>query len=623
MSKRLKLILSAALAFTLFSTVVAFAHPDQFDDGEIDSGAEVHGRKHGQHGSTAGHITTDNYGVNLVSKLKLKNAEPEKIADVGVLGNFAYVAAWGVVTCKYNGIHVVNIADPARPREVSFIGSKTGSYPGEGVQALRISTSAFTGNILVTNNEKCNETTGFGGINLYNVSKPNQPVPLYEGFGDDAVAGTGKKDAHETHSVFAWDAGSKAYAVIVDNEEAVDVDMVDITDPRKPRLIAEFNLSNRFPKIVQDDLGTGEAFLHDMVVKQIGGHYYMLLSYWDGGYVIMNVDDPKNPKYVADTDFVSPDPEAAESGFTVPAEGNAHQAEFSKLNKWIVGADEDFAPYGLSATDASGEKFDGTMGIAIAPGSTLQGNLRYVGRGCDADAAMPTAAAGQIALIERGACAFTEKVANASEAGYVAATVFNSQAAAGGGCSDLLNMSVSGNIPAFFVGRDTGFGFLGLDYNDAACRDADLATGAVPASLFGKVLEQITVRSYFDGWGYVRLFRNDVAANPSGAKRQLEEVDTYAIPEAHDPAFAFGKGDLSVHEVAMSAQRDNLGYLAYYSGGLRIIEVGEDGIDEVGAWIDPNGGSNFWGVEVFTRNGQEYVAASDRDLGLYIFKKSP
>ncbi|MCY7374320.1 MAG: hypothetical protein LH461_11620 [Spirochaetaceae bacterium] len=40
---------------------------------------------------------------------------------------------------------------------------------------------------------------------------------------------------------------------------------------------------------------------------------------------------------------------------------------------------------------------------------------------------------------------------------------------------------------------------------------------------------------------------------------------------------------------------------------------------EVGRFID-EGGSNLWGVEVFQSGGKEYVAASDRDFGLYIFR---
>lgn len=69
-----------------------------------------------------------------------------------------------------------------------------------------------------------------------------------------------------------------------------------------------------------------EVFLHDVVVKKINGHFEMLLSYWDAGYVKLNVDDPTHPTYIGDTDFTDPDPEAAESGLTVPPEGNGHQA---------------------------------------------------------------------------------------------------------------------------------------------------------------------------------------------------------------------------------------------------------------------------------------------------------
>ena len=70
-------------------------------------------------------------------------------------------------------------------------------------------------------------------MNLYDVSNPKAPTPFAQGIGDSTANGQGKKDANETHSVFAWDAGDKAYAVIVDNEEGTDVDIMDITDPKK------------------------------------------------------------------------------------------------------------------------------------------------------------------------------------------------------------------------------------------------------------------------------------------------------------------------------------------------------------------------------------------------------
>jgi hypothetical protein len=99
----------------------------------------------------------------------------------------------------------------------------------------------------------------------------------------------------------------------------------------------------------------------------------------------------------------------------------------------------------------------------------------------------------------------------------------------------------------------------------------------------------------------------------------MSELDTYAIPEAMDPAKSTGFGDLSVHEVATSQQNAKLAYFSYYSGGFRVAKIQAGKLAEVGRFID-QGGNNFWGVQVFQRNGKEYVAASDRDFGLYIFE---
>ena len=66
----------------------------------------------------------------------------------------------------------------------------------------------------------------------------------------------------------------------------------------------------------------------------------MLVSYWDAGYVQLNVDDPANPTYITDTDFDDPDPL---TGFD-PPEGNAHQAEYSHDNEFFLAGDEDFSP---------------------------------------------------------------------------------------------------------------------------------------------------------------------------------------------------------------------------------------------------------------------------------------
>jgi hypothetical protein len=118
------------------------------------------------------------------------------------------------------------------------------------------------------------------------------------------------------------------------------------------------------------------------------------------------------------------------------------------------------------------------------------------------------------------------------------------------------------------------------------------------------------------------MFKTDFGRDGRhGRPASIEQIDTYAIPESQDPAYASGFGDLSVHEVAIDPDRP-LAYFSYYSGGFRVARYGRHGLTEVGAFID-EGGNNFWGVEVYKRHHRTYVLASDRDFGLYIFKYTP
>ena len=63
----------------------------------------------------------------------------------------------------------------------------------------------------------------------------------------------------------------------------------------------------------------------------------------------------------------------------------------------------------------------------------------------------------------------------------------------------------------------------------------------------------------------------------------------------------------------------SLAYFAYYAGGFRVVRIVDDELVEVGHFID-EGGNNFWGVQLWQHGGKEYVLASDRDYGLYIFE---
>ena len=118
--------------------------------------------------------------------------------------------------------------------------------------------------------------------------------------------------------------------------------------------------------------------------------------------------------------------------------------------------------------------------------------------------------------------------------------------------------------------------------------------------------------------------------NLGSGSATLTELDTFAISEANNPAFATGFGSLSVHEVATDKTDASRAYLSYYQGGMRSLQIqcSNPGdrttcrLVEVGGYLDPLG-NNFWGIETFTRGGTTYVAGSDMDSGLWLFKRKP
>lgn len=601
------------------------ASPDIVEEGAAD-GAIATGRGHDQqHGGREGHLLPRRKNVRVVGKAAVRDRGEDRIGDVEVYRRHAYLAGFHGGECKEGGVYVMNVRKLRKPRQVGFIPTGEGSYVGEGVQARRIRTDAFRGDLLLFNNEICNLTEGsVGGATLVDVTRPRNPRVLASGFGDMTPEGVAPGVAHQVHSAFMWQHGKKAYAVLVDDEEAQDVDIFDISNPRKPTLVAEYSLAEEFPQIVQE--GLGEVFLHDMVVRRNRhGREIMLLSYWDAGYVKIDVTNPRRIRYIADTDYRKVDPELREqAGIEEAPEGNGHQAEFTKKMRYIIATDEDFSPYELRGMTDDGTEIQASSGSdtpQLGGGQTISDTAVFAGRACTEtgdDPDVPPAPAEDgpyFAVVERGVCTFTEKVAavEAANAGggtnYTAVLVMNREGP--DACSTEFGMSVEGNLRTFSIGRDVGFSLFDAEaqYDEAACLAGD-GSAQAPFEL-GQVGDVVTLESFFNGWGYVHLYAN-------GAGKLLE-LDTYAVPEAMDPRFAERFGDLSVHEVATSRRSERLAYLAYYAAGFRVVKIKDGELRGVGSFIDEEG-NNFWGVEVFRRNGREYVAASDRAYGLYIFR---
>ena len=594
-----------------------------------------------QHGSLFGHLPPVRENTELVSKFNLIHpgtGQPVlegQIADVAVHKGYAYLNSWDSATCVGGGTFIVDIRNPASPKQVGFIAAQAPFYHGEGAHVISVDTPQFKGDLLAVNDETYgSNVTGTcstaldksrGGFDLYDVTNPAAPVTLVQGAGDRSPESSLTQDpaiaANSYHSVFVWQDGPRAFLVASDNTELSDVDIFDITDPRDPEFIEDLDPVDlpEGEQIVGESAYGNAIFHHDVVVKRIGGQVRMLVSFWDAGYLQLNVTDPANPTYITDTNFDDPDPLTGID----PPEGNAHQAEYSHDSQFVLAGDEDFAPFRLISTitqaPSAGVQFTSALSAAepIGGGESVAGDTVFVGSACTGTVPAPPAGV-TIAVAERGVCAggFQEKADAIEDAGYEMGVMINNSFGAGGGrCETLINMLIDPatvDIPMAFVGRADGLKILGV-YDEAtyACTGAAAETPAdtdVPAVGTGGLT--IELESAHDGWGYAHLYD----ANTS------EEIDAYAITESLDSRYADGFGDLSIHEVATDPTT-NLAYLSYYSGGLRVVRFSRaNGLEEMGRFIDADG-NNFWGTEQFTdAAGNRMIALSDRDYGLYIVK---
>jgi hypothetical protein len=621
-----------------------------------------------QHGGLEGHLPGSSSNVQRVGKLELTgqfgDVVPGQIADLAVYKDFAYLNSWNEETCTRGGTYVADIRNPRKPTEIAFIPALTENYHGEGAHVISVDTRSFSGDLLAVNNEICTgrDPARGGGFDLYDVSDPANPKTLVQGFGD--FGGEGKltgsaTKSKEYHSVFLWKDDGNVYLVASDDEELHDVDIFDVTNPRDPKPVNEYDMAEQFPQILETPPPYGNLVLnHDMIVKEIGGRDVLLDSYWDAGYLQIDIENPMHPVYNGDSDFggmnlVNGD-DPLVPGIS-PPEGNAHQAEFSFDNQYFLAADEDFNPYRADEFFVNDQlrpaaEVGGGTSVAALPDQTLSGKVVYGGYGCPADPTVLPKASDytdaelgiqpgdeRILLMQRGpsgdpsadyngngdltddACFPGEKAAKAFDAGWDAIVLINRHLGSDDSTSEPFCGSGAYDPAKPMVTVCTTHAAYHELFSTTTTTQFTTPYSPSDAPAIGVVSDgRVKGTSVFDGWGYAHLYRRQ--------NGKVERIDSYAIPEALDPAYAFGYGDLSIHEFATDPN-ENLAYSSYYAGGVRVFRFGEGGIDEVGHYIDPQG-NNFWGIETFVAGndqagnlqGERLFAGSDRDHGLWVFR---
>ena len=576
----------------------------------------------------------------LVSKLELLSqgtVTQGQFGDLAVLKGFAYVQSGANCAAGKGGFHAVDIRDPAAPAQLSFIPSLPDSAHDDGVQAITIDTADFSGDVLAVSNQPC-VSGGPGGFDLYDVSNPAAPVTLVQGFGDGAPA-------NPVRSLAIWDAGTSAYAATVDSADSDGLDVFDITNPSTPQPLREYNVRTVAPGAFTETPNFSDpAHRGELVVRQIGGRFKLLVAAKDGGYIQFDAQDPADLQYEADSDFPTSDPL---TGFD-PPEGNANHADYSADNRFLATAEDDSEPFRVDEIDIEdvGARPGAIVPGAVAPHTladeVMNGAAAYVGYACSGSDPVPTpAAAGMpakepgeewIAVAQRGpvgdsnedynangdltddGCLPGEKAFNADAAGWDAVLIANRHTP--GGPSGDAAFCGSGAFVADspVVAVCTSHAAFHNLFDDAVDYTIPYDDETEGPAIGTQAAHELTVEGSFDGWGYMSLY----STTPDGSGK-FPLADAFAIREALNPDFALGFGDLSIQEQATDPT-EPLSYASHNAAGVRVFSFESGKITEQGAFIDV-GGNNVAGVEQFTgASGERLIAASDRDYGLYILR---
>lgn len=293
------------------------------------------------------------------------------------------------------------------------------------------------------------------------------------------------------HNLFLFTQGDKDYVGAVVESEFGNFQIFDITDPAAPSLVGfwgaesllfpnvDFATTTDFGGVIlpaDDYLFSGfgasmNRFLHDITITADGTKAY--LSNWDAGLVLLDISDPSDPSLVS----VALDL----AGSPVDGEVNSHAAWPSEDGSVVIETEEDFSalagdnplsnftfqelptntipgvgistnagtdfennPTGNNVTvDAdsvtvnsgplAGNVYEANEGSGNQPKfadvGPVTGEAVWIGRACTGDPIENAASfnPGDIAIARRGACFFSEKLANAAALGASAIVIANNQ----------------------------------------------------------------------------------------------------------------------------------------------------------------------------------------------------
>jgi hypothetical protein len=281
--------------------------------------------------------------------LRMKNTR--LVAHVPLKGGFngdvwfhrdtVYVGGWGrtAAHCPARGVRVIDVRDPAAPSVLSRFARFRGTT-SEDVWVGEVSTDAFEGDVAVVGIQLCDtsfegmDKPTFRGLAVYDVTNPLRPTLLSR-----VSSGRVSHGVHELSAVQRPDGRvlvleSTPRTFEMNDGAKGDLRIVDITDPRRPVEVVDWDARRDAPAPVRNRLqrerSEDELLIHSAWPFAEGMKTFV--SHWDAGAVILDISRPERPRYLARTAYGSKE------------EGNAHSGWLSADETLFIQNDEVFRP---------------------------------------------------------------------------------------------------------------------------------------------------------------------------------------------------------------------------------------------------------------------------------------
>ncbi|HVY59810.1 MAG TPA: hypothetical protein VHA77_18305 [Xanthobacteraceae bacterium] len=234
--------------------------------------------------------------------------------QVVVDGNFAYIGHMDAP----HGTTVVDVSDPRKPRSVASIPIAQGLHSHK----VRVANGVMLVNQEI-NNRAAAEAAGLkGGLIIYDVADPTRPreISRWE---------CGGLGVHR----FTFDGRYAYISPEMDGYVGNIVMILDLADPCRPTEVGRWWMPGQWTAGGEVPTWPGRNHRCHHPIR-MGDRLYV--SYWQGGFVILDISDMSAPKFIGGLDWSPPYPWPTHSTVPVP---------FTIAGRsWMIVADEDVMP---------------------------------------------------------------------------------------------------------------------------------------------------------------------------------------------------------------------------------------------------------------------------------------